>query len=146
MSDRNEVVLEGNLTRDPEMKYTNSGKAICRAGICWNYSRKVGDKYEKEPNFFDINAWGETAESLNTYRKGSPVHIEGSLKQESWDKEGVKHSKVSITVWKIEDAPWAKKDSKPQATTRPPNNGRPNTASFKDDIPGQPIDDSSIPF
>jgi single-strand DNA-binding protein len=95
----NSVILMGNLTRDPELKHTSSGSAVCAFGIAINskYKSKSGEQKE-EADFFDIEAWGKTAELCSQYlKKGSPVLIEGRLKQDRWeDESGQKRSKVKI--------------------------------------------------
>lgn len=101
MSAFNKVILMGNLTRDPEMRYTSSGKTIANFGLAINrnYLSKDGEKKE-EVDFFDISAWDKTAELCNQYlEKGSGVLIEGRLKQERWEDDGGnKRSKIVVVA------------------------------------------------
>ena len=100
----NRVILIGNLTRDPELRYIPSGTAVAEIGLAVNERRKGpnGERIE-EVNFIDITCWGRTAEIVCEYfTKGSPILIEGRLKQDRWEKDGQKHSKLKVTADKIE--------------------------------------------
>ena len=90
----NNVVIIGRLTRDPEIRYTQSGKGVA------NISVAVNRRFNKdETDFFDCTAWGKTAEIAAEYlRKGSQVGITGSLRQERFEVDGQKRSKVVITI------------------------------------------------
>jgi len=97
MANYNKVILVGNLTRDPDLKYIPSGTAVCEFGIAVNrtYKSKDGNQSE-EVSYFDIEAWGRQAEVVNQYlSKGRPILIEGRLKQNRWEtKDGQKRSKI----------------------------------------------------
>src|SRR6187455_2651088 len=104
MASFNRVVLVGNLTRDPELRYIPSGTAVSDIGLAVNDRVKKGDQWVDEVTFIDITLWGRTAEIANEYlSKGSPVLIEGRLKLDRWEKDGQKHSKLKVTAdnWKI---------------------------------------------
>ncbi len=97
MADINHVVLVGRLTRNAELKYTNSGAAVSKFSIAINQRRKKDDQWVDESHFFDIVLWGKTAESLNQYLvKGKQVGIEGQLRQDRWEQEGQSRSRVEI--------------------------------------------------
>jgi single-strand DNA-binding protein len=97
MADLNHVVLIGRLTRDAELKYTANGQAVCKFSLAVNRRRKNGDQWEDEANFFDIVLWGKQGESLNQYLvKGKMVGIDGELRQDRWEQDGQKRSKVEI--------------------------------------------------
>jgi single-strand DNA-binding protein len=97
MASFNRVVLVGNLTRDPELRYIPSGTAVSDIGLAVNDRVKRGDQWVEEPVFVDITLWGRTAEIANEYlSKGSPVLIEGRLKLDRWEKDGQKHSKLKV--------------------------------------------------
>jgi len=92
----NKVILVGNLTRDPELRYLPSGQAICNSGIATNRKFKKQDgSQSEEVMFIDITLFGRTAEIANQYlKKGSKVLVEGRLKLETWtDQSGQKHSR-----------------------------------------------------
>jgi single-strand DNA-binding protein len=100
MASFNKVILLGNLTRDPEIKYTPKGTAIANVGLAVNrvYSNDQGEKIE-ETTFVDVELWGRTAEIAQEYlKKGRPVLIEGRLKLDTWDDKqtGQKRSKLRV--------------------------------------------------
>jgi single-strand DNA-binding protein len=96
----NRVILVGNLTRDPELKYLQSGTAVCDIGLAVNDRVKKGDQYVDEVSFVDLSAFGRTAEVINEYlTKGSQALFEGRLKQERWQvQDGGNRSKIKIIV------------------------------------------------
>src|SRR5262245_31976414 len=97
MASFNRVILVGNLTRNPELRYIASGTAVSDIGLAVNDRVKKGDQWVEETTFVDITLWGRTAEIANEYlSKGSPVLIEGRLKLDRWEKEGQKHSKLKV--------------------------------------------------
>ncbi|MCR5289847.1 MAG: single-stranded DNA-binding protein [Treponema sp.] len=104
MTDINQVVLVGRLTRDlgndeRSFAYTPNGQARANVSIAVNRSRKNGDQWVDEVNYFDVTIWGKTAENLKPYlTKGKQIAIEGFLKQDRWEKDGQKFSRVSITA------------------------------------------------
>lgn len=98
-SDINHVVLVGRLTRDAELRYANSGTAICRLSIANNYSRKQGDQWVEETNFFDCTMFGRRAEALQQYlTKGKQIGIDGTLRFSKWEQDGQTRSKVEVHV------------------------------------------------
>mgnify|MGYP002624453894 CR=1 FL=1 len=97
MASYNRVILVGNLTRDPELRYISSGTAVSDIGLAVNDRVKRNDQWVDEATFVDITLWGRTAEVANEYlSKGSPVLIEGRLKFEQWEKDGQKRSKLKV--------------------------------------------------
>jgi len=97
MASYNRVVLLGNLTRDPELRYIPSGTAVADIGLAVNDRVKRNDQWVEEATFVDITLWGRTAEVASEYlSKGSPVLIEGRLKLDTWEKDGQKRSKLKV--------------------------------------------------
>src|SRR5215510_5757145 len=97
MASFNRVILVGNLTRDPELRYIPSGTAVSEIGLAVNDRVKRGDQWVDEATFVDVTLWGRTAEIANEYlSKGSSVLIEGRLKLDRWEKDGQKHSKLRV--------------------------------------------------
>jgi len=96
----NRVILMGNLTRDPELRYTGGGTAVCSLSLAVNRRVKKGDRWEEEASFFDIVVFGKIAENSAEYlAKGRPVLVEGELVQRRWDdQEGRKRSKVEVVA------------------------------------------------
>ncbi len=102
MADINRVVLVGRLTRDAELRYTNSGTPICRFSLAVNRRRKNGDQWEDEANFFDIALFGRQGEAVSKYMvKGKQVGIDGELRQNRWEQDGQRRSKVEITAFNV---------------------------------------------
>lgn len=102
MANFNKVILAGNLTRDPELRYTPKGLAIAKIGMAINrnWTSEAGEKKE-EVTFVDVDAFGRQAETLAQYmKKGSPILIEGRLKLDQWDDKqtGQKRSKLGVIV------------------------------------------------
>ena len=101
MNDTNSEILIGRLTRDlgeNDMVYlSGSGTARANISIAVNRSRKQGDQWVDEVKYFDITVWGKTAENLKPYLlKGKQVCVKGFLKQDRWEKDGQKYSKVHV--------------------------------------------------
>ncbi|PYI91265.1 MAG: single-stranded DNA-binding protein [Verrucomicrobia bacterium] len=100
MASFNKVILLGNLTRDPEVRYTPKGSAVADLGIAVNrqYTLENGEKRE-EVTFVDVTFWGRTAEVAGEYlKKGRPVFIEGRLQLDTWDdkQSGQKRSRLKV--------------------------------------------------
>lgn len=100
MANLNKVLLIGNLTRDPEIKYTPKGMAVTEIGLAVNrsYTTDQGERRE-ETTFVDVELWGRQAELAGEYlKKGRPVFIEGRLKLDTWDDKqtGQKRSKMRV--------------------------------------------------
>jgi single-strand DNA-binding protein len=103
MASFNRVILVGNLTRDPELRYIPSGTAVTTVGLAVNDRVKRGDQWVDETTFVDVTLWSRTAEIANEYlSKGSPVLIEGRLKLDSWEKDGQKFSKLKVIGEKMQ--------------------------------------------
>ncbi|HGJ67176.1 TPA: single-stranded DNA-binding protein [bacterium] len=105
MASLNKVFLIGNLTRDPELRYTPSGTAVANFGLATNRKYKGQDGEMKEETcFVDIVTWGKTAENCSNYlSKGRPVFIEGRLQFRSWETDdGQKRSKLDVIADRIQ--------------------------------------------
>ena len=98
MASYNRVILVGNLTRDPEIRYIQSGTAVTDVGLAVNDRRKTATgEWVDEVTFVDVTVWGRQAETVSEYlTKGSPVLFEGRLKLDTWEKDGQKHSKLKV--------------------------------------------------
>ena len=148
----NRIILLGNLTRDIELRYTNSGMAIAKTAIATNrrFKTQTGEQKE-EVCFIDITLFGRAAEIANQYlNKGSKVLVEGRLVFEQWvDASGNKRSKHSVAVDNLQmlgrsegTAPtqqpsYTQPSPSPQPTQQPPKTAQ---------IPEIDIDDDEIPF
>ena len=102
MASYNKVILMGNLTRDPELKYLPSGMAVANLGLAVNrvYTDRQSGEKKEEVCFVDAEAWGKTAETMNEYlQKGRPVFVEGRLRQQRWETDdGQNRSKHVVVV------------------------------------------------
>lgn len=104
----NKVFIIGNLTRDPELRQTPTGQAVCSFGLATNrmYTDQAGQK-QQQTEFHNVVAWGKQAELVNQYlQKGSLALIEGRLQTRSWqDPQGVKHWRTEIISERIQFGP-----------------------------------------
>ena len=101
----NRVVLTGNLTRDPELRRTQSGMAIMSFGLAVNDRRKNSQtgEWEDYANFIDCTMFGSRAEAVSNYlSKGSKIGLEGKLRYSSWERDGQKRSKIEVIVDELE--------------------------------------------
>lgn len=102
MANFNKVILAGNLTRDPELRYTPKGLAIAKLGLAVNrrWTNEAGEQKE-DVLFVDVDAFGKQAETIGQYlRKGRPILIEGRLRLDTWDdkQSGQKKSKLGVVL------------------------------------------------
>jgi single-strand DNA-binding protein len=151
MANFNKVMLMGNLTRDPEVRYTPKGTAVAEIGLAVNriYSGENNEKRE-ETTFVDVTLWGRTAEVAGEYlKKGRPVFIEGRLQLDSWEdkQSGQKRSKLRVVAEGMQligsrggsgssegDEAASSSRSSGSRTTPPPKNAPP-AAPDDDEIP-----------
>jgi len=147
-ADINHVVLVGRLTRDAELKSIASGQAVCKFSIAVNRSKKNGEQWEDEPNFFDVVLWGRRGEVLHQYlNKGKMVGVDGELRQDRWQQDGQNRSKVEIVANNIQllggnpsggGSPAKGGDNNSHAQQQGQNwqaQGAPAEDGFADDIP-----------
>ena len=103
MSSFNRVILMGNLTRDPELRFTSNNMAICKFGLAVNRRFKDGQsgEWKEEPTFIDVTIFGARAEPFAKYHtKGKPAFIEGTLRMDTWEDKngGGKRSKLYVVA------------------------------------------------
>lgn len=136
-SDLNNVNIIGRLTKDAELKYTNSGFAITTMSLAVNRSVKKQDQWVEEASFFDVKLLGKRGESLNQYlTKGTQLAINAELVQERWEQDGQKRSRVTLQVKDLQLLGGNKSEGN---TQKPQNNSYTNQGqqnnNFEDDIP-----------
>jgi len=106
MASLNKVLLIGNLTRDPELRYIPSGTAVAKFGLAVNrdYTDRASGEKKESVCFVDITVWGKQAEICNQYlSKGRPVFLEGRLEFSSWEtKEGDKRNKLEVVAERVQ--------------------------------------------
>ena len=161
MASYNKVLLMGNLTRDPEVRYTPKGTAIANIGLAVNRRWTTeGGEQKEEVTFIDIEVWGRQAETVGQYlSKGKPIFVEGRLKLDSWeDKEsGQKKSKMKVVCehFQFLGAPRGSAEFKDQAPADDApartagRGGRPAAAPAREPAEPEPTaaaEDDNIPF
>ena len=162
MASYNKVILLGNLTRDPELRYTPKGQAVAKFGLAVNrkYTTEAGEARE-EVTFINIDAWGKQAEVIAQYcRKGRPLFVEGRLKLDQWDDKttGQKMSKLGVTLEGFQFVGDKREDGAPSTGGAAPGPG-PRPAPARPAAPkpvdgsapaaegdGPPPDDDDVPF
>ena len=106
LPEQNAVLLTGRLTRDPELKYTASGAAMCRFGLAVNrrYKDVKTGEWKDDTTFVNVTIWKEAAERCGKIlKKGSPVHVEGRLRSYDYqDKEGAKRSGIEVEARRVQ--------------------------------------------
>ena len=146
MASYNKVLLLGNCTRDPEVRYTPKGTAVAELGLAVNrvYTSDNGEKRE-ETTFVDVTLWGRQAEVAGEYlKKGNPVFIEGRLQLDSWEDKtsGQKRSKLKV-VGEMMQLLGGKRESGEGGGSGP--SSRPATGSSQRSAPAQPKKEPADP-
>jgi single-strand DNA-binding protein len=150
MASFNKVILMGNLTRDPELRYTPKGTAIAKIGLAVNrvWTTETGEKKE-EVTFIDVDVFGRTAENVGQYmRKGRPIMVEGRLRLDQWDDKqtGQKRSKLGVVAETVQflGSPTGNEGAVPAA---PATRQRPAAAQPTEPVEGDaPPESDDVPF
>jgi single-strand DNA-binding protein len=156
MASFNKVILVGNLTRDPELRYTPKGTAIAKIGLAVNRTwRSESGEQREETTFVDVDIFGRTAENVGQYmRKGRPILIEGRLRLDTWDDKstGQKRSRLGVVAETVQflgggrdggGEDYAPRSAPQRPAGGPPPSPRPAPAPYDD---GPPPDDDDVPF
>jgi single-strand DNA-binding protein len=156
MANFNKVILAGNLTRDPELRFTPKGMAICKFGLAINrtWTNEAGEKKE-EATFVDLDAFGRQAETIAQYlKKGGGIMIEGRLRLDQWDDKqtGQKRSKLGIVVEGFQfigggargDSAAPAASQMPRSNPSPASPGAP--APAPESPPEEAASDDDVPF
>ncbi|HEX3173897.1 MAG TPA: single-stranded DNA-binding protein [Solirubrobacterales bacterium] len=99
MQNINVVVITGNLTRDPELRYTSNKTAVCEMRVAVNSRRKQGEEWVDKPHFFDVTVFGGRAEAIVQHlSKGSPIGIEGRLEWQEWEAKDGSGKRQSVKI------------------------------------------------
>lgn len=143
MPDLNKVILAGNLTRDPELRFLPSGMAICKLGLASNrrYRSKDGENKE-ETLFVNATCWGKTAEFVGeSFKKGRAVLIEGRLHMNEWEDKttGQKRSTIEINADRVQSLSWEDRGGPGGAS----GGGR---SKRQESVPEGPEPEDDIPF
>lgn len=133
------ITLIGNLVRDPELRYIPSGTAVSEVTVAVTEREKKNGSYQDTTAFIDCVLWGKTAELVNEhFQKGSPVCFNGSIRQDNWEKDGQKRSKLKVVVNSMTFI-GSKSDRQSQPESR-------EAAAVGVGEESDPFDDNSIPF
>jgi single-strand DNA-binding protein len=98
-SNVNVVVITGNLTRDPELRHTGGGTAVCDLRVAVNSRRKEGQEWVDKPNYFDVTVWGAQGENCANYlSKGRPVAVEGRLEWREWEAKDGSGKRQAVSI------------------------------------------------
>ena len=139
----NLAIITGNVTRDPELKYTPSGSAVTTFGVATNHSVKKGDVWEDRPTFHNIVVWGKIAEYLtNTLKKGMKVSISGRIENRVYDKKDGTKGNISEIV---ADTVIPFSDHKSAPSENSPVESKPQTQQIPDVVEDIVIPDE-MPF
>ena len=145
MASYNKVMLMGNLTRDPELKYLTSGMAVANLGLAVNRvwtDRESGEKRE-EVSFIDLEAWGRTAETMNEYlQKGRNVFVEGRLRQQRWETDDGQSRSRHVVVIDSFQFIGGRQDGGDQGGYSQPGNSAPQSSASE----AAPTTEDDIPF
>ncbi len=149
----NQVVLMGNLTRDPELRTTPNGQSVCSFSLALNRSYKGADgNWQEATDYVDVTAWAALGERVAQYvTKGRPVLVSGRLQSRSWEQDGQKRSKVEVVAQDVTflgGRPEGSSDSAPEESSDVSSKKKPAKKEdiVIEDISDEPIDLSEIPF
>ena len=152
MPSYNKVILIGNLTRDPELRYTPKGVAIAKIGLAVNRTwRNEAGESKEEVTFIDVDAFGRQAETLAQYmKKGRPLMVEGRLKLDQWDDKqtGQKRSRLGVTLEGFQFLGGGERGEGGPSEAAPRSRpAAPSAAKTESpDADGPPPDDDDVPF
>ncbi|HEV2412410.1 MAG TPA: single-stranded DNA-binding protein [Candidatus Saccharimonadales bacterium] len=151
----NQVILMGNLTRDPELRTTPSGQSVCSFSLAVNRSWQGADGTQQDAvDFFDVTAWGKLGELVDQYlRKGRKCLVMGRLSQRSWEQDGQKRNKVEVVANDVTflDGGGGRDNTSSDDTPAPSGKSSPKKDdSSDDDVSIEDVDEkidlSEIPF
>jgi single-strand DNA-binding protein len=147
----NRVQIAGNLTRDPELRYTANGTPVCNAGMAINRRVKVGDQWKEEVDFIGLTIWGKRGEAFaQNLKKGRCVYCEGRISAETYEHNGKKETKTKVVVeeWQFVGGPPQGQSTDRPAPTPRPSTPRPQAEPTQPELPAgeAPTDDDDVPF
>lgn len=132
MKNHNNCSFSGRLTKDAELRYINSGTAVCNFSLAYNRSIKKGDNWEDKSCFIECTLWGKLGETLTPMlTKGKSVIVAGELDHERWEQDGVNRSKHKLIIGHIELT-----GGKPKGDSAPGGeDGGEQSPDYEDEIP-----------
>lgn len=153
----NQVILMGNLTRDPELRQTPNGQSVCSFSLALNraYKDKNSDEWKELTDYVDIVAWGSLAERVSQYlSKGRRCLVQGRLQSSSWEQDGKKRTKVEVNAQDVTFLDSRGNEGSSEGSKAPESSSeKPATTNNKkkddvvvEDIGDEPINLDDIPF
>lgn len=144
----NQVILMGNLTRDPELRTTPGGQPVCSFSLAVNRAwQDQSGQTQEAVDYFDITAWGKLGELVNQYlSKGRKCLVMGRLSQRSWEKDGQKHNKVEVVANDVTFLDGGSGQGGERTSSAPRKSAAKSNEPAVEDIDDKPIDLSEIPF
>jgi len=152
MANLNTVLLIGNLTKDPEVRYTPSGKAVGDLRLAVNRRYRTSDGEDRDETcYIDIVVWGRQAETCGEYlRKGSAILTEGRLQYDEWERDGQKHSRIRVVAHRVQFLGSPRRSGGGESddeSSRPPPRREPEKSRDLEMPPASEVDDSdNVPF
>jgi single-strand DNA-binding protein len=145
----NQVILMGNLTRDPELRSTSGGQSVCNFSLALNRSYKGSNgEWQEATDYIDVIAWGPLGERVAQYvTKGRPVLVNGRLQNRSWEQDGQKRNKVEVVAQDVTFLGGRGEGGNDNVnqTSQPQSSSKKQDVAIED-ISDEPIDLSEIPF
>ena len=149
MANFNKVILAGNLTRDPELRYTPKGTAVARITLAINRTYGGGEgggEKKEEVSFVDVDVWGRQAEVISQYmKKGRPLLVEGRLKQDTWEDKNTKQKQSKLKVV-LESFSFLDSGNRGDSGGGAPSRPAPSTAPASESPDSEPPQDDDVPF
>jgi single-strand DNA-binding protein len=151
----NQVILLGNLTRDPELRQTPSGQSVCSFSLALNRAYKdQSGEWQEVTDYIDVVCWGPLAERVNQYlSKGRRALVQGRLQSRSWEQDGQKRSKVEVLANDVTFLDGRGEGGEGGSSAAPPRTTAPAGSSSSkkkdevvEDIGDEPINLDDIPF
>ena len=153
MTDLNRVYLAGNLTKDPEVRYTPAGRAVGDIRLAVNRKFRTADGENRDETcFVNVVVWGRQAETCAEYlRKGSPLLVEGRLQYDEWEKDGQRYNRLRVVADRTQfiGAPRdSDREASPAAEAAPPpeDTKEATSSSFSGEQPSAENQDDDLPF
>ena len=143
----NQVILMGNLTRDPELRQTPNGQNVCSFSLALNrsYKDQQSDEWKEVTDYIDVVAWGSLGERVAEYlSKGRRALVQGRLQSRSWEQDGQKRSKVEVLASDVTFLDSRGGSDNSDGGSAPSNNSKKDVVI--EDIGDEPINLDDIPF
>ena len=143
----NKAILIGNLGRDPELKHTNSGTAVCNLSLATTHRMKKGDRWEDQTEWHRVTVWGKTAENVAKYcKKGKQLYVEGRIQTREYEKDGQKRYATEIVAEFVKFLGGRASDAGSQSAQSTTSQGAPGAISNHFDAGSYSVKNEEIPF